>query len=516
MNIYSEKIIIIDYGSQYTKLIARRIREIGVFSEVVPYNKKIDSFSDIKDIKGIILSGGPYSIYEKNAPYIDERIFSLGVPILGICYGMQVVTHYFGGVITKGVKREYGKSSLLLIKDDILFRGIKKNSFIVWMSYGDLISKLPKGFSNLAKAKGAEYAAIKKDDKEIYALQFHPEVSHTKYGKKILYNFIVKICKCKRLWSPKNFIKENVEYIKERVGNNKILCALSGGVDSSVTAAILHRAIGDNLITIFVNTGLLRKNEHDIVVKTFRDTLGYRLIYVDASNEFISALKEITDPEMKRKIIGRKFIEIFESKAKGLSDVKFLAQGTLYPDVIESAGDSSSAVTIKSHHNVGGLPETMNLELVEPLRDLFKDEVRRVGLELGLSEELIYRHPFPGPGLAVRILGEVTEEKLSILREADYIFIEELKKNGLYRKIWQAFAVLLPIKTVGVMGDKRTYEYVLALRAVDSVDGMTASCHNISHYLLEDISNRIINEVNGINRVVFDISSKPPATIEWE
>jgi GMP synthase (glutamine-hydrolysing) len=515
MDIYSEKIVVIDFGSQYTKLIARRIRESGVYSIILPYDVTLNEIVQSAP-KGIILSGGPYSIYKKDAPNVDNKIFEMNIPILGICYGMQVVVNYFGGMVKEGLKREYGKSELALIDSDVLFKGINRNSFTVWMSYGDSIQELPENFEVIGKSREAKFAAIKHVQRPIYAIQFHPEVSHTKFGKKILHNFITKVCKCKRVWTPKNFIKENISNIKSIVGGEKVLCALSGGVDSAVTAALLHSAIGDQLICVFVNNGLLRKNEPEKVVHTFKNTLGYNFIYVDAEEEFLSALEGEIDPEKKRKIIGNKFIEIFERKAKELENIKFLAQGTLYPDVIESAKNRGPAVTIKTHHNVGGLPEKMNLKLVEPLKELFKDEVRQIGIELGLPEDLIYRHPFPGPGLAVRVLGEVTKEKLNILKEADFIFIEELNNFNLYRKIWQAFAVLLPVKTVGVMGDLRTYEYVLALRAVDSIDGMTADWYKIENNLLEMIANRIINEVKGINRVVYDISSKPPATIEWE
>ena len=515
MNIYAEKIVVLDFGSQYTKLIARRIRELGVFSIVLPYDTPLNDIIQ-ENPKGIVLSGGPYSIYRDDAPNIDKKIFELNIPILGICYGMQIVVNAFGGKIKEGLKREYGKSELTLISEDLLFKGINRNSFLVWMSYGDLIQVLPENFETIGKSKEAKYAAIKHSKKAIYALQFHPEVSHTKFGKKILHNFIMKVCKCKRAWTPKNFISENVNNIKKIVGEENVLCALSGGVDSAVTAALLHKAIGNQLLCVFVNNGLLRKNEAEKVIQTFKEVLGYNLFYIDAEDEFLSALKNITDPEKKRKIIGNKFIEIFERKAEELKDIKFLAQGTLYPDVIESAKKKGPAVTIKTHHNVGGLPEKMNLKLIEPLKEIFKDEVREIGIELGLPEDMIYRHPFPGPGLAVRVLGEVTKEKLDILREADFIFIEELRNFNLYKKIWQAFAVLLPVKTVGVMGDLRTYEHALVLRAVDSVDGMTADWYKIENNFLEIISNRIINEVRGINRVVYDISSKPPATIEWE
>ncbi len=515
MNIYAEKIVVLDFGSQYTKLIARRIRELGVFSIVLPYDVPLNDI--IQECpKGIILSGGPYSIYRDDAPNIDNKIFEFNIPILGICYGMQIVVNAFGGKVKEGLKREYGKSELTLIREDLLFKGINRNSFSVWMSYGDLIQVLPENFEAIGRSKEAKYAAIKHSKRPIYALQFHPEVSHTKFGKKILHNFIMKVCKCKRVWTPKNFINENVNNIKKIVGEEKVLCALSGGVDSAVTAALLHKAIGNQLLCVFVNNGLLRKNEAEKVIQTFKDILGYNLIYINAEDEFLSALKGVVDPEKKRKIIGNKFIEIFERKAEELKDIHFLAQGTLYPDVIESAKKSGPAVTIKTHHNVGGLPEKMNLKLIEPLKEIFKDEVREIGIELGLPEDLIYRHPFPGPGLAVRVLGEVTKEKLDILREADFIFIEELRNFNLYKKIWQAFAVLLPIKTVGVMGDLRTYEHALVLRAVDSVDGMTADWFKIENTLLEIIANKIINEVRGINRVVYDISSKPPATIEWE
>ena len=509
-----DKILVLDFGSQYTQLIARRIRELKVYSEIFPYNesiKKIKTFSP----KGIILSGGPSSVYDDYSPMIDKEIFNLGIPILGICYGMQLITHLFNGNVHPSDKREYGLANLKIKGKDLLFNNLP-DSFKVWMSHGDKIDNLPENFTTIAYTDNSPYAAIANIKLRIWGVQFHPEVVHTDYGKDILSNFVFNICNCKDNWDIGSFLNDTIAQIRATVGREKVICGLSGGVDSSVVAVLLQRAIGEQLTCIFVNNGVLRKNEAEKVVKVFGDNFKINLDYIDAEDIFLHRLKGVTDPEKKRKIIGNTFIDIFEKEAKNLGDVKFLAQGTLYPDVIESVSFKGPSATIKSHHNVGGLPEKMKLKLIEPLRELFKDEVRELGLELGMPEDIIYRQPFPGPGLAIRIIGEVTKDRLNILRESDDIIVSEIKNAGLYRKIWQSFGVLLPIKTVGVMGDERTYENVLALRAVNSVDGMTADWVKLPYELLGKISNRIINEIKGVNRVVYDISSKPPATIEWE
>jgi len=511
-----EKILVLDFGSQYTQLIARRVREAKVYSEIHPYNmplKEIISFNP----KGIILSGGPASVYEKDAPIPEKDIFSLGIPILGICYGLQIICHLFDGKVSGAKKREYGSAFIKVLDNKDLFSGFQIGERLkVWMSHGDRVEEIPSGFVKLAESENSPFAAIANREKKIYGVQFHPEVVHTPKGMQILKNFLYHICSCKPSWSMSSFIEDTVKSIKEKVGKEKVICALSGGVDSSVTAALVNRAIGKNLICIFIDNGLLRKNEPDNVKKLFKETLDLNFHFVDAKKQFLTALKGVTDPEKKRKIIGELFIRVFEKKAKEFGNIRYLAQGTLYPDVIESVSFKGPSATIKSHHNVGGLPEKMNLKLIEPLRELFKDEVRRVGAELGLPRELLLRHPFPGPGLAVRIIGEVTEERLELVREADSIVVEEIKKAGLYEQVWQAFAVLLPVKSVGVMGDERTYEHVVAVRIVDSQDAMTADWSRIPYEVLERISNRIINTVKGINRVVYDISSKPPSTIEWE
>ncbi len=515
---HPELILILDYGSQYTQLIARRVRELGVYSELHPYNISIEKIRALNP-KGIILSGSPYSAYETGAPISTPEVFGLGIPILGVCYGLQLMAHQLGGEIDKAARREYGHAELIIDDASDLFEGFGANDSSksnVWMSHGDHLTKLPTGFQSLAHTSNSPICAVKHPQKNIFGIQFHPEVVHTQNGTKVYWNFVYKICGCKGGWSATSFIQRAIADIELRVGRGKVICALSGGVDSSVAAVLLHKAIGDQLYCIHINNGLMRKGESESVVQTFRDSFHMNLDYVDASELFLNQLAGVTDPEKKRKIIGKLFIDVFEQEARKIGEVDFLCQGTLYPDVIESVSFKGPSVTIKSHHNVGGLPEKMNLKLIEPFRELFKDEVRAVGTELGLSDELIWRHPFPGPGLAVRVLGEITEERLNLLRDADAIFVQEINRAGLYRAIWQGFVVLLPVRSVGVMGDGRTYEYTVALRAVGSVDGMTADWFRMPHEVLAVISSRITNEVRGINRVVYDISSKPPATIEWE
>lgn len=511
-----DKILILDFGSQYTQLIARRVRENSVYSEIFPYNAPLEKILDFKP-KGIILSGGPSSVYSKGSPIPDIKVFDLGIPILGICYGMQLMAHLLGGRVAKAAKREYGRAELVIDDDSDLFKGISPNlQAVVWMSHGDRIEKYPKGFISIAHTENSPVAAMADKKRNFYALQFHPEVVHTEKGREIIKNFIFNICGTKPTWTMKSFIETAKHEIKERVGNQRVVCGISGGVDSSVAAVLVHEAIGDALTCIFVDNGILREDEAKKVENMLKKSFHMKIKYVDASERFLKKLKGVKDPERKRKIIGNEFIRVFEDEAMKIKNVSFLAQGTLYPDVIESTSFKGPSATIKSHHNVGGLLKKMKLKLIEPLRELFKDEVRVLGHELGMPDETINRHPFPGPGLAIRCISDVTKERLAILRKADVIVLDEIKKAGLYGKIWQAFAVLLPVKSVGVMGDERTYDNVIAVRAVTSVDGMTADWAQIPYEVLGRISNRIINEVKGVNRVVYDISSKPPSTIEWE
>jgi GMP synthase (glutamine-hydrolysing) len=510
----TDKILVLDFGSQYTQLIARRIRECKVYSEIFPFNVSVEKIMNF-DPKGIILSGGPSSVYDNNAPIPDIKIFQLGIPLLGICYGMQLMAHVFGGKVAKATRREYGKAELIIDNRMNIFEGIPKKS-IVWMSHGDRIARYPSAFKPIAHTSNSPVAAMADPKKGLYALQFHPEVIHTKKGFEILKNFLFNVCKCRPAWTMRSFIELAAEDIREKANRKKVVCGISGGVDSSVTAVLIHRAIGDHLTCIFVDNGVLRAEEARKVEETLRKHFRMKIHCVDASERFLNRLKGVTDPEVKRKRIGNEFIKVFEEEAKKIQGVKFLAQGTLYPDVIESVPFKGPSATIKSHHNVGGLLKRMKLRLIEPLRELFKDEVRVLGRELGLPDEIINRHPFPGPGLAIRVIGEVTKERCDILRKADTIVLDEIKKAKLYTELWQSFAVLLPVKSVGVMGDERTYENVIAVRAVKSLDGMTADWARIPHDVLGTISNRIINEVKGVNRVVYDISSKPPSTIEWE
>jgi GMP synthase (glutamine-hydrolysing) len=512
----NNSILIIDFGSQVTQLIARRIREIGVFSEIRNPDITYDEIVKLNP-NGIILSGGPASVYEKNAPQIDSRILNLNIAFLGICYGQQLICKTLGSKVAESKQREYGKATIEIISDSLLFKSFKSKDSQVWMSHGDKVESIPKGFKIIASTKNAPFAAIENKERRIYGVQFHPEVSHSVEGDLIIKNFVLNIAKCKANWTMRNFKQEEILQIQKIVGKKKVICGLSGGVDSSVVAALINEAIGKQLTCIFVDHGLLRKNEAKEVREIFAKNFKINLIYIDASELFLSKLKGVTDPEKKRKIIGKTFITIFDIEAKKIKDAEFLAQGTLYPDVIESSHPTNGqSQTIKSHHNVGGLPKKMKLKLLEPVRTLFKDEVRKLGTELGLPASVINRHPFPGPGLAIRIISDITKEKIKILQEADAIYIEEIKKANLYTEIWQAFAVLLPIKTVGVMGDGRTYENVLALRAVTSIDGMTADIYEFKPEFLSKVTNRIIGEVKGINRVVYDYTSKPPGTIEWE
>jgi GMP synthase (glutamine-hydrolysing) len=547
---FEDKILVLDFGSQYTQLIARRVREKSVYSEIFPFNASLEKIKAF-NAKGIILSGGPSSVYDKKAPFPDKKIFQLGIPILGICYGMQFMAHALKGIVAKAQKREYGKAELFIDNDSDILHGIDPSKNIVWMSHGDRIEKLPEGFISIAHTDNSPVAAMAHRQKGFYALQFHPEVVHTEKGKEILKNFVFDICKCNATWTMKSFIETAKKEIKEKAGEQKVICGISGGVDSSVTAVLLHEALGDALTCIFVDNGLLREGEAKKVEETLRRHFRMKIRCVDASNKFLNRLKGVKDPERKRKIIGNTFIRVFEAEAMKIKQTRrpnystqgngtaqwsgstqgngsgqwsgsikgnlgFLAQGTLYPDVIESVSFKGPSATIKSHHNVGGLLKKMKLKLIEPLRELFKDEVRVLGKELGMPDETINRHPFPGPGLAIRCISDITKERLAVLRKADTIVLEEIKTAGLYGEIWQAFAVLLPVKSVGVMGDERTYDNVIAVRAVTSVDGMTADWAQMPYETMGRISNRIINEVKGVNRVVYDISSKPPSTIEWE
>jgi GMP synthase (glutamine-hydrolysing) len=514
---HTESILILDFGSQYSQLIARRVRELGVYSELHHFNLPINEIKQ-RNPKGIILSGGPASVYASDAPHPSPEIFELGIPILGICYGLQSIAYQLGGEVDQSARREYGSAEVMIDDTSDLFFGINgsSESTVVWMSHGDALTKLPSGFERIAHTRNSPICAIRNKTKKIYGVQFHPEVNHTVKGREILKNFLFKISECTGGWNVGSIIEEKIQEIRQTVDKMNVICALSGGVDSSVLAVLLHKAIGDQLYCIHINNGLMRKNESEKVVKLYRDTYHFNLDYVDATETFLTKLNGVTDPEQKRKIIGNTFIEIFEMEAKKIGNVGFLAQGTLYPDVIESTSFQGPSHKIKTHHNVGGLPEKMNLKLIEPFRELFKDEVRVIGRTLGLPEEIVVRHAFPGPGLAVRVIGNVTKDKLNLLREADEIFVEEIRRSGLYESLWQAFAVLLPVQTVGVMGDQRTYENVIALRAVTSLDGMTADWAQLPHELLAKVSSRIVNEVRGVNRVVYDISSKPPSTIEWE
>jgi len=508
-----DTIIVLDFGSQYNQLIARRVRECGVYSEIVPFHTDLEQLKQ-PHVKGVILSGGPSSVYDEHAPHVTRDLFDLNIPILGICYGMQITQYLFGGDIRPTEQREYGKSTVFIKTKSPLTTGLPSTS-TVWMSHGDHVHALGPDFKELGTTPSC-IAIAKHKQKSIYNLQFHPEVTHTEYGEQILKNFVLDICKAKPTWSLEDYIDQTIATIRQRVGNDHVILALSGGVDSSVAATLIHKAIGDQLTCVFVDTGLLRKNEGDKVMNLYRDHFHINVVRLDKGEEFFTALKGISDPEHKRRIIGEQFIRAFEAFKQEHKDAKFLAQGTIYPDVIESVSVQGPSATIKSHHNVGGLPKDVDFELLEPLRELFKDEVRNVGLKLGIPKHMIMRHPFPGPGLGIRVLGEIDEEKVRILQEADDIFIDELHKQHLYDTVSQAFVVLLPVKAVGVMGDQRTYEYVAAIRSADTIDFMTATFSRIDYDVLAHVASRIINEVRGINRVVYDITSKPPGTIEWE
>ena len=522
MNIHSEKILILDFGSQYTQLIARRVREIGVYCEIIPWDVDYDQIRAFEP-RGVILSGGPESVSVADGPLAPTALFDAGIPMLGICYGMQAMAAQLGGGVQPSDHREFGYARVRVLDESHLIRTLADDAagghavLDVWMSHGDKVTALPPGFSTLAATDAAPHAAIMDESRGFYGLQFHPEVTHTKQGLEILRNFVIRICGCQGLWTADSIIDDAIAWVREQVGDDHVLLGLSGGVDSSVVAALLHQAIGDQLTCIFVDTGLLRYREAEQVMATMAANMGVNVIKVDARERYFAALAGVSDPEEKRKIIGRQFIEIFEEEGARLGDAQWLAQGTIYPDVIESAGSKTGkAHVIKSHHNVGGLPEEMNLKLVEPLRELFKDEVRRIGVELGLPHDMVYRHPFPGPGLGVRILGAIEPACVQILQQADHIFIEELRQARLYDQVSQAFAVFLPVKSVGVVGDQRCYDYVIALRAVETIDFMTARWAHLPYDFLEHVSRRIVNEIRGVSRVVYDISSKPPATIEWE
>ena len=514
----NDKILVLDFGSQVTQLIARRVREAGVYCEIVPFNAADEMLDDF-GASGVILSGGPASVTHADTPRAPERLFEMGIPVLGICYGQQTMVAQLGGNVTTSDHQEFGRAFVDVKEDSALFEGVwaKGEREQVWMSHGDHVDALPEGFKAIATSEGAPYAAISNEEKRFYGVQFHPEVVHTPHGAQLLERFVKDICGCSGDWSMASFRETKIQEIRDQVGDKRVICGLSGGVDSSVVAVLIHEAIGDQLTCVYVDHGLMRQGESDQVVSLFREHYNINLVHRDASDLFMGELAGVTDPERKRKIIGKLFIDVFEEEAKKVGGADFLAQGTLYPDVIESVSFiGGPSVTIKSHHNVGGLPERMNMDLVEPLRELFKDEVRALGRELGLHEDFVGRHPFPGPGLAIRIPGEITREKADILRKADAIYLEEIRNAGLYDSIWQAFAVLLPVKTVGVMGDSRTYDHVCAIRAVTSTDGMTADYYPFPHDFLGRVATRIINEVRGVNRVVYDITSKPPGTIEWE
>ena len=509
-----ELILILDFGSQYTQLIARKVRECGVYSEIFPFNISKEKLLELNP-KGIILSGGPSSVYAENAPIPSFDVFELGIPVLGICYGLQLLAYMKGGEVDRAARREFGASELIVDSNEILFKLIKKRNR-VWMSHGDALISPPKDYEVIAHSDNSPVCAVRSKDKKIFGVQFHPEVHHTENGKAILDNFVRRVCECKEKWNAHSFVESSIKSIREKVGKDGVVLALSGGVDSTVAAVLLHEAIGDQLHCVHVDSGLMRQNESRIIYDLFQENFNIPLEVVNGSDMFLSRLDKVEDPEEKRKIIGKTFIDLFDEAEKKYHDIKWLAQGTLYPDVIESFSVKGPSATIKSHHNVGGLPENMNLKILEPFRELFKDEVRAVGRELKVPEWFVRRHPFPGPGLAIRILGAISSERLELLRKADEIYLDEIHKSNLYDEIWQAFAVLLPVKSVGVMGDERTYEYVCSLRAVTSTDGMTADWYVFPPNVLAKISNRIINEVRGINRVVYDITSKPPGTIEWE